>query len=261
MKKSNKSIDITGQKFGQLNVLFMERLPSLGLRAICECLNCGKKDVIAEPWALTSGHKKSCGCKARFKTENIIGKKFGHLEVTDMIREFRPNIGDKGKFGYFAICKCHNCGKDGFKTLKSNIKRGSTTSCGCRIDQYKSGEEHAQFTGHKGISGKHWGTIQKRSNRRGHLFDLTIEHAWDLYELQDRKCALTRLPIAFATKDTKTTASLDRIDCEIGYCKGNVQWVHKDVNIMRNVFSIDYFIAICKAVVLTSGDKNVSQIC
>jgi len=44
------------------------------------------------------------------------------------------------------------------------------------------------------------------------------------------------------------TASLDRIDCNKSYSIENIQWVHKDVNIMRNAYSIDRFVEICKLV-------------
>lgn len=39
---------------------------------------------------------------------------------------------------------------------------------------------------------------------------------------------ITGLPLCLTY--SKITASLDRIDNSIGYCLGNVQWVHKDIN-------------------------------
>jgi hypothetical protein len=78
---------------------------------------------------------------------------------------------------------------------------------------------------------------------------LTIEQAWELYQKQEGKCALSGLPIFFpATNKGEFTASLDRIDSSKGYIEGNVQWVHKDINIMKNKFPQDYFIKICKLV-------------
>ena len=47
---------------------------------------------------------------------------------------------------------------------------------------------------------------------------------------------------------SKTTASLDRIDSSKGYTTDNIQWVHKDINIMKNDYGNDYFIEICKKV-------------
>ena len=45
-----------------------------------------------------------------------------------------------------------------------------------------------------------------------------------------------------------TTASLDRIDNSKGYLKGNVQWVHKDVNMAKGTMKNDSFIAMCKTI-------------
>lgn len=174
--------------------------------------------------------------------ENLIGEKFGYLEVTGMVKEFRSNIGKRGKFGYFAICNCLNCGKEGYKTLKSSLKRGSTKSCGCRRDFYKSGENHPQFTGYKEISGKKWSDYQKKAEHRKFAFELDIGQAWSLYESQSGKCALSGLPIAFGRN---ATASLDRIDSTLGYISGNVQWVHKDINKIKFNMPESRFVELC----------------
>ncbi len=44
------------------------------------------------------------------------------------------------------------------------------------------------------------------------------------------------------------TASLDRIDSRGHYEVGNVQWIHKDLNIMKNSYDANYFIDMCKSV-------------
>lgn len=49
--------------------------------------------------------------------------------------------------------------------------------------------------------------------------------------------------------DTTGTASLDRIDSSKGYIKGNIQWVHKDINKMKNNYNQAYFINLCALVV------------
>src|SRR5882724_8540250 len=44
------------------------------------------------------------------------------------------------------------------------------------------------------------------------------------------------------------TASLDRRENHRGYVKGNVQWVHKVVNIMKSNHDEAYFVAMCKQI-------------
>jgi len=47
----------------------------------------------------------------------------------------------------------------------------------------------------------------------------------------------------------KGNASLDRIDSDKGYTEGNVVWVYKPINLMKNTFSSEEFINICKLIV------------
>jgi hypothetical protein len=58
-----------------------------------------------------------------------------------------------------------------------------------------------------------------------------------------------------SVSESETTASLDRIDSSKGYIEGNLQWVHKDVNIMKMDLSQVEFIDYCVKVALYSGDK------
>lgn len=44
------------------------------------------------------------------------------------------------------------------------------------------------------------------------------------------------------------TASLDRIDSQQGYNSNNIQFVHKDVNMIKQIYTQDYFIKMCKLV-------------
>lgn len=91
-----------------------------------------------------------------------------------------------------------------------------------------------------------WFAIKERSGRdRGYHWDLTIEFLWNLYITQDRKCALSGLPIGWSKKGLTATASIDRIDSSEGYIKENVQLVHKDVNFMKQQFDQEYFIELC----------------
>ena len=180
---------------------------------------------------------------------DLVGKTFGYLIVTKMAQTNKS-----GKLHEWrAICKCNNCGKENLDIRPQALLRKQTTSCGCRRDQYGkiTGGNNVNFTGYEGINGKYWGTIKRRAEKRGYSLDVEIESMWDLYVQQERKCKLSGLPIGFAIsnrKSSETTASLDRIDSMKGYVEGNVQWVHKNINIMKNVYSQEYFISLCKLI-------------
>lgn len=174
----------------------------------------------------------------------IIGKKYGLLTVESFAR-----VTPCGHKSYNCVC---DCGNTVIRTGTS-MKRSKNSSCGCFS---KRGAEHHQWTGVGEISSGFWYDHIVRSangskgNRNEKELTLTIQQAWDLFLQQDRKCALSGTPLQFPkrAKDMSWTASLDRIDSSKGYVLGNVQWVHKDINIMKNKFDNDYFIHVCKTV-------------
>ena len=163
---------------------------------------------------------------------------------------------------YFAITTCHLCGKTNHPVVPGVIKSGRAKSCGCSTEGYAkiTGERSKQFTGYKEIRGKWWGNAKRRAERRSVPFNLELKEAWDLYKQQNRKCALSGLPIEFGKHNGETTASLDRIDITQGYTIHNVQWVHKHLNIMRNVFPIDYFVEVCGLVSEMTKDSMKMKI-
>jgi len=115
---------------------------------------------------------------------------------------------------------------------------------------------HPAFRGFGEISKSLWNRIIRnciRGHNRDRIieFTITMEYAWNLFLNQNRKCALTKLPLElFHIEYGKTigNASLDRIDSSKGYIEGNVQWIHKDVNMMKYNFNQDYFIKLCKLI-------------
>ena len=78
-------------------------------------------------------------------------------------------------------------------------------------------------------------------------WNITFEYLADLLIDQDFKCALTNWDID-AMEVNKNTASLDRIDSSKGYIEGNVQWVHKMVNMCKQQYTQEEFIDMCTAV-------------
>ncbi len=97
------------------------------------------------------------------------------------------------------------------------------------------------------ISTTHWDRIRKNASVRGIDVAITAEEAYQKYLDQNGVCALSGLPIGFYDEKTRPrhtidTASLDRIDSSKGYITGNIQWVHKEINIMKNIFDDKEFI-------------------
>ena len=80
---------------------------------------------------------------------------------------------------------------------------------------------------------------------RGLDWNIKIEDIYNLYINQKGKCALSGIEINWLTTGHKHTASIDRIDSEVGYELKNIQLVHKDVNMMKGKFDQKYFTDIC----------------
>lgn len=138
-------------------------------------------------------------------------------------------------------CRCKRCGS--VRTYRrSNIRTGNTQSCGCA----RRGVTGSMFKGHGQIGSKLWSQIKLQASQRNLSFDLTIESAWQLFQSQHGRCALSGRPIYFKDYEVEQTASLDRIDSLRGYSINNVQWVHKDVNRMKQHFPQDYFLMLCR---------------
>lgn len=100
----------------------------------------------------------------------------------------------------------------------------------------------------------------RRGKFRQLEFSITKVYIWELFLKQNKKCALSGLDLVFGEtaklrSTGHTTASLDRIDSSKGYIEGNVQWLHKDINIMKMALNQDKFIGYCDII-----SKNMSKI-
>lgn len=170
-----------------------------------------------------------------FQVQDLSGVKFGKWTVL----ERAPNDED-GRVRWRTKCTCGNISNVDAYTLK----RSKSTKC--RKCTYKTGDKHPTWTGYKEISGSMWNRL--RYNKKEVTID--IRYGWDLFVSQNRKCALSGLPIKFGScPEYETTASLDRIDSSRGYVEGNVQWVHKAINRMKLDLDEDLFKHYCRLIV------------
>ena len=178
----------------------------------------------------------------KFTEELLKGKKFGMLTCLKFSHR------NEKRQAYF-FWKC-DCGKEILHNA-SHIVYGQRFSCGCTKRWSKLWDKHKAWTGYKEICGTYWSSIKRNAKKRNLEMSISIEYAWNKFIEQNRMCALTGIPIYFqARKDLRNaTASLDRIDSSKGYIEGNVQWVHKKINYMKQQFNQTEFIEWCKKVV------------
>lgn len=145
--KSNKPLDLIGQRFGKLTVVERSKNNNRGNTMWkCKC-DCGK-EKIALGYDLTHGRTVSCGCNgtgvASSKRQNLTGKRFGTLTVTSLCEEKTKN----GKVYWNCECDC------GVKTVvvSGNLLNGHTTShkrCPLGKQRYNfndlTGEKHGRL--------------------------------------------------------------------------------------------------------------------
>ena len=171
----------------------------------------------------------------------MIGKPFSELTV---IKRASKQGGSKNSAYWLCSCSCGN------ETIVStgNLRAGLVKSCGCL--KHRKGADNPNWDGHKELSKSLWSSINRHAKDRNLKVKVTIEQAWNCYEKQGRKCALSGVPISFdlRPRSGNTTASLDRIDSTKGYTIDNIQWVHKDVNLMKLDMDQKEFIKWCKTI-------------
>ena len=144
------------------------------------------------------------------------------------------------------------------KILKSNGVKFRTKKC------YLSGEDNPKYTGYKEMQGSFLSAIRASARTRNIEYSVSNEYIWELFIAQNRQCKYTGMPIFFSKNNLEhrmgfATASLDRIDSSKGYIEGNVQWLHKRINVMKGNMDEAEFLNFCKAVVLKDQNQKIFQ--
>lgn len=144
--------------------------------------------------------------------------------------------------------KC-DCGNWAEATLADLTRKDGRRkrSCGCM--NWRRATRSPFWKGVGEMSASHWSMIVRGATARGHSVEVTHAEVWELFLAQDRRCALSGLEIGFAgDRNQVTTASLDRVDSTLGYTSANVQWLHKEVNMMKHTYTQARFIEICRLI-------------
>lgn len=207
-----------------------------------------KNQYIANFYAKKGTLCKSCGyINKRNTTLPKIGDKFYKWTVVDNTL----CISEVGKPKTISV-RCE-CGAEE-NIIPLYLVDGRSKQCrNCASDKLSK----MSFTGYGELSGTYFGILQKNAVSRGLQFEVSIEYLYNLFIKQDKKCALTGLDITLnkyyirdiRTKGLYQTASVDRINSNIGYIEGNIQWVHRDINFMKGCLSYEDFVYLCQLVV------------
>lgn len=215
-------------------------------KVTCECV-CGTIKLVNNN-NLKQGRTKSCGCirpqrELPVLTEYHGYKKGDKINKLTIIENpyYKLSTNGKNKFNnvifFKCMCECGNIRE----SKASNVTRGNLKSCGCTsLGQKVIGNIPRTF----------YRYLKSQAEQRKIEFSVSFEEIATLYDKQNGLCALSGIPLEIprVMKSKTRTASIDRIESNKGYIKGNVQWVHVNVNYAKLSMSNKDFIDMCKKV-------------
>jgi len=223
-KTGLRSLVSPGTRFGDLVVI--SDSPEEGVHLKCDC---GQNYRTRNRWGLRKGKViRCCRCAQSSRIRWRVGDKFDKLTIIG----FNPQEPRR------ATCRCE-CGN--IVEVRSDVlSNNKTNNCGCaprglwRGGMIPSGLYH---------------NILSNAKTRGLRVDVTLDQLWTLFQKQGEKCALTGIHLTLDPRTGKpSTASVDRIDSAKAYTLDNIQWVHKDINMMKRNIPQERFLELCQMV-------------
>lgn len=180
-----------------------------------------------------------------------IGRKFGLWTiVSDEVKCGRQVSPTSNSRSLYWLVQCE-CGELAWRN-STVIQSGKSTRCKkCGNKVYI--DENGVAKVNSIILSKYNQTIQglptrKHRGRKSELtFNISVEYLNNLYEKQNHVCALSGMSLEPDLNLTmqQQNMSIDRIDSNIGYEEGNIQWVDKRINMMKGSLSNEEFIELC----------------
>lgn len=187
-----KFIDLTGNKYGMLEVIERVEYENNSTTWLCKC-DCGNERVAVSK-ALKNGTVWHCGCKITNKLRDLTGKRFGRYLVIKRAENDKNN-------NVRWLCKC-DCGNERVVYARSLIT-GESKSCGCLKDeillssrsQYKKPNTYIFFDDYIEVCTK---------NNEKFLIDKE-----DFYIIENRSCYIDKKYVRMGNK----TLSRIIMDC------------------------------------------------
>lgn len=175
------------------------------------------------------------------------GEKYNKFEVLEVEQRNKVRV------------RCE-CGYEGFRRA-SHLESGRTRMCkSCASKETAASYPPPVKRQAVGLLGKtYYSSLRRGADVRGLEWSVSQEYLWSIFT---GKCALTGQEITLSLETHNSapayhyfTASLDRIDSSLGYIEGNVQWVHKDINRLKNNYDQEDFIKMCTMVVTYANQQ------
>lgn len=179
--------------------------------------------------------------KSKYNIEDYIGIKINEWKIVSF-----SHLNSHGEQYWNTKCSCGRLSKIRVYPLIKGLSKG------CKHCRPQSGQGNFSpwWLGYSEFTINFFNKVRDCAKARNISFEITPEYLQEIYYNQDKKCAYTGVDIFFPTNSSSTTgnASVDRIDSSLGYIKGNVHLVLKEINIMKMALKHEKFIELCRMV-------------
>lgn len=183
------------------------------------CFNCGKEFKISPNRLKNKVHNCSKKCMGEYNSKRYSQK---------------------------IIKQCEVCGKD-LELKKSRINRQKHFTCSksCRsklIKEIYKGIENPNYKGNSDLEKifiDRLKLMKVRALNKGFGFDIDLDYLKKIYKEQDGKCFYTNIPMIINGNRSYNTLSIDRIDSDKGYIKGNIVFCLLCINTFKSNHSIN----------------------
>jgi len=148
-----------------------------------------------------------------------------------------------------------DCGNEKVINIQLVRRPNGTKSCGCLKQKnlnHKKGFYSNKWLGETLIPLTYINSVKRRAKQKNREYSLTEKYLYNLLIEQNFKCKLSGIELSIDLSNF--TASIDRIDSNIGYIEGNIQWLHKDVNYIKYSLSEKELFYICQKIKQKHGN-------
>jgi len=164
---------------------------------------------------------------------------------------------------------CSNCGKifqKPISEIKRNLEKGRPNFCSrtCvgknnikNLNGHKIVNDISLYSGNRRDEYTHfryhYRNIKNRERSRNIEVRITLEDLKEQWDKQNGICEFTGIKLIISEYKKINTnqiysASLDRIDSSKGYIKGNIRWVSRSINHMKNDMPDEMVWELCKLI-------------
>lgn len=142
--------------------------------------------------------------------------------------------------------RCRTCQRP-LDKIKYNRNKDAYNS---RMRKFRSSMKGAISTSHD--------AAKTRAKNQNVPFDISLEYVRKLFDDQNGKCALSGDEMV--VKGGWDSQSLDKIDPSLGYVEGNVQWLTKRTNLIKNNLNNDQFLSHIKKILkYVEGSETIEN--